>query len=170
MKEEIIAATPLPESLSGVLPATSTADSAAAPACCAGSVDARIGRFRWTICALLFFATTINYIDRQVIGILSKDLKSELDWNEIAYGNSFLVSSDVCAGLDFGRPFDGSVWYQIGYAGALLFWSLAAMGHAFAAQFSGLVSLGLLWVSVNQEIFLRPSRPRRNGFLKKSAP
>src|SRR4029077_555705 len=43
---------------------------------------AKIGRYRWTICALLFFATTINYIDRQVIGILGPTLQRDLGWNE----------------------------------------------------------------------------------------
>lgn len=51
------------------------------------SLGERIGRFRWTICALLFFAATINYIDRQVIGILKPTLKAELGWDEIAYSN-----------------------------------------------------------------------------------
>src|SRR4051812_27692840 len=46
-----------------------------------------VGRFRWTICALLFFATTINYIDRQVLGILKSELSQDLGWSEIAYGN-----------------------------------------------------------------------------------
>src|ERR1700732_2315929 len=50
-------------------------------------VNARIGRYRWTICALLFFAATINYVDRQVIGILKPTLKRELHWSEVDYGN-----------------------------------------------------------------------------------
>src|SRR6266849_7987802 len=53
----------------------------------AGAMVARCGRLRWSICALLFFATTINYVDRQVIGILSKDLQTALHWTEIDYGN-----------------------------------------------------------------------------------
>ncbi|PYP29032.1 MAG: MFS transporter, partial [Gemmatimonadetes bacterium] len=47
----------------------------------------RIGRFRWVICALLFFATTVNYVDRQVIGILKTTLQHDLGWNEIDYSN-----------------------------------------------------------------------------------
>src|SRR5215213_5999485 len=46
-----------------------------------------VGRFRWTICALLFFATTINYIDRQVLGILKSELSHDLGWSESEYGN-----------------------------------------------------------------------------------
>ena len=46
------------------------------------TVPARVGRYRWVICALLFFATTVNYVDRQVLGILSKDLKLAIGWTE----------------------------------------------------------------------------------------
>ena len=47
----------------------------------------RIGHYRWVICALLFFASTINYVDRQVIGILEKDLRVIIGWTPIDYGN-----------------------------------------------------------------------------------
>ena len=46
----------------------------------------RIGHYRWVICALLFFATTINYIDRQVLGILAPDLGKSIGWSEQQYG------------------------------------------------------------------------------------
>src|SRR3954468_17026395 len=46
-----------------------------------------IGRYRWTICALLFFATTINYVDRQILGLLAPTLGKEIGWNEQEYGN-----------------------------------------------------------------------------------
>src|SRR5260370_17429259 len=49
-------------------------------------VAARVGHYRWAICALLFFATTINYIDRQVLGILASPLQKELGWSESQYG------------------------------------------------------------------------------------
>jgi len=59
-----------------------------------------IGNFRWTICALLFFAATINYIDRQVIGILKPTLKAELGWDEIAYSNVvFWFQTAKCQGF-----------------------------------------------------------------------
>src|SRR5262245_21788300 len=48
---------------------------------------ARVGRYRWVICALLFFATTINYVDRVVMGILAKDLQTIIGWTELDYGN-----------------------------------------------------------------------------------
>ena len=59
---------------------------------------ARIGRWRWVICALLFFATTINYIDRQVLGILAPELQLEIGWSELDYGRiviAFQVSYAV---------------------------------------------------------------------------
>ena len=51
-----------------------------------GSGKVKVGNFRWTIVALLFFATTINYVDRLVIGILAPTLQNEIGWNEIQYG------------------------------------------------------------------------------------
>ena len=56
------------------------------------------GWSRWGICALLFFATTLNYIDRQVIGILKPELSKQLGWNEIDYSNivfAFLTSEPI---------------------------------------------------------------------------
>ena len=50
------------------------------------SIPQRSGHYRWTICALLFFATAINYMDRQVLGILPPDLQRIIGWNEIQYG------------------------------------------------------------------------------------
>lgn len=46
-----------------------------------------VGRYRWRICALLFFATTFNYIDRQVLGVLAPELQRAIGWNEIQYSN-----------------------------------------------------------------------------------
>ncbi|MFZ0429117.1 MAG: MFS transporter [Acidobacteriota bacterium] len=93
----------------------------------------RIGRVRWIICALLFLATTINYIDRQVIGILKPTLQSELGWSEIDYGNIvFWFQVAYAMGYLFaGRVMD-KIGVRIGYGLAVFFWSLAAMGHALA--------------------------------------
>src|SRR5512136_394508 len=51
----------------------------------------RVGHYRWVICALIFFATTVNYIDRQVLGILAPDLQRIIGWNEKEYG--FIVTA-----------------------------------------------------------------------------
>src|SRR6266568_3863217 len=86
---ESVEATALPKSKSEVAPPQSAGASATgAAAAVLESVDVRIGNYRWVICALLFFATTINYIDRQVLGILATDetFKHTIGWSEAQYG------------------------------------------------------------------------------------
>jgi len=98
----------------------------------------RIGWYRWGICALLFLATTINYIDRQVIGILKPTLMSDLGWNENDYAN--VVSAFQAAyaiGYCGGGWFMDRVGLRLGYASAVVVWSLAAIGHAFMRTVSG---------------------------------
>ena len=70
----------------------------------------RLG-FRWTICALLFFATTINYIDRQVLGILAPDLQRLIGWNELQYG--YIVSAFQAA-YAIGFMFAGRLMDRLG--------------------------------------------------------
>ena len=67
-----------------------------------------IGRFRWVICALLFAATAINYVDRQIIGVLKPTLQHEFGWSEIAYGDIvFWFQAAYAIGyLGFGRIVD----------------------------------------------------------------
>ena len=98
----------------------------------------KIGRFRWTICALLFFATTINYIDRQVLGILAPYLQKSLHWSEIDYGNIVAAFQAAYAVglLLFGGVMD-RVGTRKGLAGAIIFWSLAAMAHTLARSAVG---------------------------------
>jgi ACS family hexuronate transporter-like MFS transporter len=93
---------------------------------------------RWSICALLFFATTINYIDRQVLGILSKDLQGALHWSEIDYGNIVAAFNAAYALglLVVGRLID-RFGTKIGYSAALIIWSIAAMAHALARSAFG---------------------------------
>jgi ACS family hexuronate transporter-like MFS transporter len=88
------------------------------------------GWSRWGICALLFFATTLNYIDRQVIGILKPALMEKLHWNEIDYSNIIFAYQLAYAFgyLGAGRVID-RIGVRRGYALAVLFWSLAAMAH-----------------------------------------
>ncbi|TAK52852.1 MAG: MFS transporter [Bacteroidetes bacterium] len=96
------------------------------------------GRYRWTICALLFFATTINYIDRQVLGILAPTLQHEIGWNEIEYG--YIVTAFQAAYaiglLIVGRLMD-VLGTKIGYSVAMVIWSIAAMAHALARTVFG---------------------------------
>jgi MFS transporter, ACS family, aldohexuronate transporter len=99
----------------------------------ASVVGPRIGRFRWTICALLFFATTINYIDLQVLGILAPDLQKEIGWTELDYARiviAFQISYAVMM-LVWGRILD-RIGTKLGLALAVAWWSLAAMGTGAA--------------------------------------
>ncbi len=98
----------------------------------------RIGRYRWTICALLFFATTINYIDRQVLGILAPTLQADLGWSEQQFGDivSWFTIAYALGFLVVGRIMD-RVGTRRGFAGAIVIWSVAAMAHAFARTAAG---------------------------------
>jgi MFS transporter, ACS family, hexuronate transporter len=98
----------------------------------------RIGRWRWVICALLFFCTTINYIDRQVLGILAPDLQKEIGWSELDYGRiviAFQVSYAVMM-LVWGGILD-RIGTKLGLVIAVTWWSLAGMGTALANSAMG---------------------------------
>ncbi len=97
---------------------------------------ARVGYFRWVICALLLFGVTKNYMDRQVLGVLKTTLQHDFGWNEIQYGNLvFYFQAAYAAGmLLVGRLID-RLGTRIGYALAMTFWSLASMAHAAAGSF-----------------------------------
>ncbi|HJW98939.1 MAG TPA: MFS transporter [Terriglobales bacterium] len=96
------------------------------------------GNFRWTICALLFFATTINYMDRQVLGLLAPDLQKIFRWNEIQYGYIVTTFQTTYAiGLLLMGGFMDRIGTRIGYAMSIAIWSLAAMGHALANSVIG---------------------------------
>ena len=96
------------------------------------SLSTTIGRYRWTICSLLFFATTINYLDRAVISLLKSTLTEQLHWNDADYTNveiAFKVSYAIGL-LGAGRLID-RLGTKIGYALATGIWSIAAICHAF---------------------------------------
>jgi ACS family hexuronate transporter-like MFS transporter len=91
------------------------------------------GRVRWGICALLFFATTINYIDRQMISVLKPTLQGEYGWDESTYANivfSFQLAYAI-GYVVFGRLID-KLGARFGYSLAATIWGLAAMAHAMA--------------------------------------
>src|SRR5437867_1050267 len=94
-----------------------------------------VGRYRWVICALLFFATTINYIDRQVIGILAKDLQTIIGWSEIEYGNIVAAfNASYAIGLLVAGPLMDRFGTKIGYAIAITLWSIAGMFTSMACS------------------------------------
>src|SRR4051794_37099718 len=88
---------------------------------------------RWVICALLFFATTINYVDRGVLGVLEPTLQKSIKWSATQYGdiNAAFTAAYAIGFLVVGRLID-RVGTRIGYAIALVVWSLAAAAHALA--------------------------------------
>jgi MFS transporter, ACS family, hexuronate transporter len=92
-----------------------------------------VGKYRWTICGLVFFATTINYLDRSVISLLKPFLEKEFSWKETDYSHiviSFQVAYAVGL-MGVGRLID-KVGTKTGYAVSTLVWSLAAMAHSLA--------------------------------------
>jgi ACS family hexuronate transporter-like MFS transporter len=98
-----------------------------------GGIVERTGGVRWRICALLFWATTLNYIDRQVLGVLAPSLGHALGWTQVDYG--YIVTSFEVAyaiGLVFAGAVIDRLGTRIGYALAIGVWGLAAASHALA--------------------------------------
>ncbi|MBC7757554.1 MAG: MFS transporter [Phormidesmis sp. FL-bin-119] len=111
--------------------------------------DTKIGNYRWTICSLVFFATTINYLDRQVISLLKPILEKEFNWSESDYSNIVIAFTLAYAlgMLGVGRLID-KIGTKLGYAFSLILWSIAAILHAFATStFSFAAYRALLGVS-----------------------
>ncbi|HEY9167569.1 MAG TPA: MFS transporter [Candidatus Kryptonia bacterium] len=103
-----------------------------------GNSASPMSSYRWTVCALLFFATTINYIDRQVLGILAPVLQKDIGWNEIEYGYIVAAFTGAYAvGLLFVGRFIDRVGTKIGYSISIFIWSIAAMAHALARNALG---------------------------------
>ena len=101
-------------------------------------MEQKIGRYRWTICSLVFFATTINYLDRAVISLLKSTLTTELKWDDGDYTNveiAFKVSYAI--GLLLAGRFIDKVGTKKGYAWATGLWSIAAVLHAAAKSVFG---------------------------------
>jgi len=98
----------------------------------------QVGHRRWMICALLFFATTINYTDRQVLGLLAPLLQTKIGWNEAQYayiGTSFLIA--YALGLLIMGGLIDRVGTRLGYAAAIAIWSLAAVAHSLVGSARG---------------------------------
>jgi MFS transporter, ACS family, aldohexuronate transporter len=96
------------------------------------------GRYRWVICSLLFFATTINYIDRQVVSLLGPTLSAEFGWSDLDYSHIiFNFTLAYAIGLLAVGPLIDRLGTKIGFALAISFWSLAAIGHAIAHLYNG---------------------------------
>ncbi|MDR3274591.1 MAG: MFS transporter [Endomicrobium sp.] len=101
----------------------------------------KMTEYRWTICALLFFATTINYVDRQVLSLLQPYLAEEFHWSYSDYANITAVFQFCYAiALLFAGRFIDWLGTKKGYAWALIIWSIGAIIHAFANSIGGAFS------------------------------
>jgi ACS family hexuronate transporter-like MFS transporter len=98
----------------------------------------QLGKYRWTVVVLLFFATSINYLDRQVIGLLKPTLETQFSWTETDYARlQMAFQACYAAGLlIFGSIID-RIGTKRGYTYSIIAWSLAAVGHAFATTTMG---------------------------------
>jgi len=112
-------------------------------------VITRASRYRWWICALLFFGTTICYLDRQVIGILKPNLEKDLRLDDVQFGDVvFWFQALYAAGYLLAGRLNDILRVRRGYALAVAVWSVAAVGHAFVRSFTGLaIARGVLGLS-----------------------
>ncbi|MEO6980705.1 MAG: MFS transporter [Mucilaginibacter sp.] len=94
-------------------------------------INNKPGNYRWMVCSLLFFATTINYLDRQVVGLLKPVLEKEFSWTETDYSHIVMAFTGAYALglLLFGRIID-KIGSKLGYTISITLWSIAAMLHA----------------------------------------
>lgn len=115
------------------------------------TVQPVIGKYRWTICALLFFATTVNYLDRQVLSLLQPYLSRPdvFDWTNTDYAN---ITAVFQFGYALSMLFAGRIIDKLGtkrgYAWAIIIWSLAAIVHAFAIPIGETMSTVLGWFGI----------------------
>jgi len=99
-----------------------------------------IGRYRWTICALVFFATTINYLDRSVISLLKTYLEKDFNWTEKDYSHIVIAfQSCYATGLLLAGYFIDKIGTKLGYAVSIFLWSIAAMAHALVKSTVGFI-------------------------------
>src|SRR5262249_6941976 len=111
--------------------ADSTVNSNTAAAEAPRPTVAAVGHYRWIICTLLFLGITINYMDRQILGVFKTTLQHDLGWSERDYGHlvSFFQGSYAVGLLVVGGVID-RLGTRLGYSIAMVFWSLASMATA----------------------------------------
>lgn len=108
-----------------------------------------IGKYRWSICGLLFFATTVNYLDRQVLSLLAPSLSEEFGWTNTDYANITAIFQFVYAisMLFAGRLID-KVGTKVGYLLAIAIWSIGAIMHAYAIPIGNSFNTIMNWVGI----------------------
>jgi ACS family hexuronate transporter-like MFS transporter len=127
-----------PTGIEAVTPDSSASEIASINATTLSGITPRVGNCRWVICALLFFATTINYVDRQVLSILEKDLSSAIGWNKAQYGDIlFWFQLAYAVGLLLAGRLMDRLGSRLGYTLAIVLWSIAAMSHSLARTILG---------------------------------
>jgi ACS family hexuronate transporter-like MFS transporter len=133
-RQSLPSSAPLPAQGQGRAPGLTRDESG--PAVTGGS--GTIGRYRWLVCALLFFATTVNYMDRQILSLLKPILDNELKWTNAQFGmiNAAFQAAYAIGLLGFGALID-RIGTKIGYAISITAWSLAAMSHALVGSVNG---------------------------------
>jgi len=109
-----------------------------------GQLARRAGYIRWIVCALLFFAATINYVDRQVISILKPTLQGQFHWSELDYADIvFTFQLAYAIGFIVAGPLIDRLGTKRGFSLAILIWTLAAIGHAGATTIGPAASMML---------------------------
>ncbi|MDQ6610597.1 MAG: MFS transporter, partial [Bacteroidota bacterium] len=113
------------------------------------TISEAIGKYRWTICALLFFATTVNYLDRQVLSLLAPSLSKEFGWSNTDYANITAIFQFVYAisMLFAGRIID-KLGTKTGFVLAITIWSIGAVMHAYSIPIGTAFSNILGWIGV----------------------
>jgi len=108
-----------------------------------------IGNYRWTICSLLFFATTINYLDRQVLSLLKPALEEEFGWTNTQYANIAAAFQFTYAiALLFAGRFVDRLGTKKGYVWAIVLWSLGAMIHYWSVPIGTGLCAVLGWTGI----------------------
>ncbi|SKC87523.1 MFS transporter [Ohtaekwangia koreensis] len=113
------------------------------------NVSQAIGKYRWTICALVFFATTINYLDRQVLSLLQPRLEEIFGWTNSDYANITAVFQFTYAlSMLFAGRFIDKLDTKWGYGWAIIIWSAAAIVHAVAIPLGESISALVGWLGI----------------------
>jgi ACS family hexuronate transporter-like MFS transporter len=112
-------------------------------------LNEKIGKYRWTICGLLFFATTVNYLDRQVLSLLQTTLAEKFNWSNSDYAN---ITAVFQFGYAISMLFAGRIIDKLGtkkgYTWAIIIWSLGAIIHALAIPIGEAASSILGWFGI----------------------